>query len=177
MRSGRICMPIPLRSPRCFHAGRPPGDQQFGAASRGGGDLEPGDGSAPGGDRSSRTLRRTGRRVGHVGEPGRWPARRCSEAENGGLGPGDRAGNVRHPLGEVARERVLEPDGELLATAGFGEFMAQVVDLSGNRVAVLKEASGPDARKEVATARFSPDGRLVATVRIRHDVRSCPLTE
>jgi WD40 repeat protein len=56
------------------------------------------------------------------------------------------------------------PDGELLATAGFGEFMAQVVDLSGNRVAVLKEESGPDARKEVATARFSPDGRLVATV-------------
>jgi WD40 repeat protein/class 3 adenylate cyclase len=122
----------------------------------------------------------TGRRLGEIAHPERFdePADELDMevSPDGGLlavagGPRTQVWDLEN--GDLAfairSEGWLEsvswsPDGELLATAGFGEFRARVVDRSGTPVTVLQEESGPDAGKEVVSARFSPDGHLVATV-------------
>jgi WD40 repeat protein len=51
------------------------------------------------------------------------------------------------------------PDGALLAVAAFDEGLARILDSSGGEVAVLEEDPGLG----VTAARFSPDGRVLAT--------------
>jgi WD40 repeat protein/DNA-binding SARP family transcriptional activator len=53
------------------------------------------------------------------------------------------------------------PNGELLTTADGNEGVVEIVARSGERVGVLQE----DAGFSVINARFSPDGRLLATAR------------
>jgi WD40 repeat protein/DNA-binding SARP family transcriptional activator/class 3 adenylate cyclase/tRNA A-37 threonylcarbamoyl transferase component Bud32 len=59
------------------------------------------------------------------------------------------------------------PDGEYLAV-GSGDGSATIVDRSGRTVRVLRD----DGRQAICDARFSPDGRFVATAACRRDAGS-----